>query len=71
VLDNPHNRTKIDLVNHIVNCLEMDTILFYSNVFIQISIFSILFLMQQYYNDFYELRRWTNCISYKLKSGNL
>ncbi|KAL6429687.1 hypothetical protein ACFW04_007539 [Cataglyphis niger] len=31
VLDNPHNYTKIDLVNHIVNCLEMDTILFYSS----------------------------------------
>ncbi|XP_018341606.1 PREDICTED: ATP synthase mitochondrial F1 complex assembly factor 2 [Trachymyrmex septentrionalis] len=31
VLDNPHNRTKIELVNHIVNCLEMDTILFYSS----------------------------------------
>ncbi|KAL6263573.1 hypothetical protein P5V15_006362 [Pogonomyrmex californicus] len=31
VLDNPHNRTKIDLVNYIVNCLEMDTILFYSS----------------------------------------
>lgn len=31
VLDNPHNRTKIDLVNHIVNCLEMDTVLFYSS----------------------------------------
>ncbi|KYN12887.1 PREDICTED: ATP synthase mitochondrial F1 complex assembly factor 2 [Trachymyrmex cornetzi] len=31
VLDNPHNRTKINLVNHMVNCLEMDTILFYSS----------------------------------------
>ncbi|KYM78051.1 PREDICTED: ATP synthase mitochondrial F1 complex assembly factor 2 [Atta cephalotes] len=31
VLDNPYNRTKIDLVNHMVNCLEMDTILFYSS----------------------------------------
>ncbi|XP_077271866.1 ATP synthase mitochondrial F1 complex assembly factor 2 homolog l(2)k14505 [Temnothorax americanus] len=31
VLDNPHNHTKINLVNHIVNCLEMDTILFYSS----------------------------------------
>ncbi|XP_011167731.1 ATP synthase mitochondrial F1 complex assembly factor 2 isoform X2 [Solenopsis invicta] len=31
VLDNPHNHSKIDLVNHIVNCLEMDTILFYSS----------------------------------------
>ncbi|KMR04864.1 atp synthase mitochondrial f1 complex assembly factor 2-like protein [Lasius niger] len=31
VLDNPHNYTKIDLVNHIVNCLEMDTILFHSS----------------------------------------
>ncbi|XP_018306127.1 ATP synthase mitochondrial F1 complex assembly factor 2 [Mycetomoellerius zeteki] len=31
VLDNPHNRTKIDLVNHMVNCLEMDTVLFYSS----------------------------------------
>ncbi|XP_012227833.1 ATP synthase mitochondrial F1 complex assembly factor 2 isoform X2 [Linepithema humile] len=31
VLDNPNNYTKIDLVNHIVNCLEMDTILFYSS----------------------------------------
>lgn len=31
LLDNPHNYTKIDLVNHIVNCLEMDTILFYSS----------------------------------------
>ncbi|KAG5319730.1 ATPF2 factor, partial [Pseudoatta argentina] len=31
VLDNPHNRTKIDLVNHMVNCLEIDTILFYSS----------------------------------------
>lgn len=32
MLDNPHNYTKTDLVNHIVNCLEMDTILFYSSV---------------------------------------
>lgn len=32
VLDNPHNYTKIDLVNHIVNSLEMDTILFHSSV---------------------------------------
>ncbi|XP_011880728.1 PREDICTED: ATP synthase mitochondrial F1 complex assembly factor 2 isoform X2 [Vollenhovia emeryi] len=31
VLDNPHNHTKMNLVNHIVNCLEMDTILFYSS----------------------------------------
>ncbi|KAL0099775.1 hypothetical protein PUN28_019888 [Cardiocondyla obscurior] len=31
VLDNPHNYTKLDLVNYIVNCLEMDTILFYSS----------------------------------------
>lgn len=31
VLDNPQNRSKIDLVNHIVNCLEMDTVLFYSS----------------------------------------
>lgn len=31
VLDNPHNHTKIDLVNHMVNCLEMDTILFHSS----------------------------------------
>ncbi|XP_071557124.1 ATP synthase mitochondrial F1 complex assembly factor 2 isoform X2 [Temnothorax nylanderi] len=31
VLDNPHNHTEINLVNHIVNCLEMDTILFYSS----------------------------------------
>ncbi|XP_032669594.1 ATP synthase mitochondrial F1 complex assembly factor 2 [Odontomachus brunneus] len=31
VLDNPQKRTKTDLVNHIVNCLEMDTVLFYSS----------------------------------------
>lgn len=31
ILDNPHNHTKIDLVSHIVNCLEIDTILFYSS----------------------------------------
>ncbi|XP_020287014.1 ATP synthase mitochondrial F1 complex assembly factor 2 isoform X2 [Pseudomyrmex gracilis] len=31
VLDNPHNYTKTDLVNHIVNCLETDTVLFYSS----------------------------------------
>ncbi|XP_014470815.1 PREDICTED: ATP synthase mitochondrial F1 complex assembly factor 2 [Dinoponera quadriceps] len=31
VLDNPQNHTKVDLVHHIVNCLEMDTILFYSS----------------------------------------
>ncbi|XP_018404933.1 PREDICTED: ATP synthase mitochondrial F1 complex assembly factor 2 [Cyphomyrmex costatus] len=31
VLDNPYNCTKIDLVNHMINCLEMDTILFYSS----------------------------------------
>ncbi|KAH0949160.1 hypothetical protein HN011_000271 [Eciton burchellii] len=31
VQDNPRNYTKIDLVNHIINCLEMDTILFYSD----------------------------------------
>ncbi|RLU18489.1 hypothetical protein DMN91_008846 [Ooceraea biroi] len=31
VLDNPQSRSKIDLVNHVVNCLQMDTILFYSS----------------------------------------
>ncbi|XP_011154831.1 ATP synthase mitochondrial F1 complex assembly factor 2 isoform X3 [Harpegnathos saltator] len=31
VLDNPQNCTKVDLVNNIVNCLEMDTVLFYSS----------------------------------------
>ncbi|XP_076377744.1 ATP synthase mitochondrial F1 complex assembly factor 2 homolog l(2)k14505 [Megalopta genalis] len=31
VLDNPHNHTKLDMVNYIVNCLEMDTLLFHSN----------------------------------------
>ncbi|KAK1120828.1 hypothetical protein K0M31_011031 [Melipona bicolor] len=30
VIDNPHNHTKQDMVNYIVNCLEMDTILFHS-----------------------------------------
>nr|XP_012134815.1 PREDICTED: ATP synthase mitochondrial F1 complex assembly factor 2 isoform X2 [Megachile rotundata] len=31
VIDNPNNHTKQDIVNYIVNCLEMDTILFHSN----------------------------------------
>ncbi|XP_043249527.1 ATP synthase mitochondrial F1 complex assembly factor 2 [Colletes gigas] len=31
VIDNPHKHTKIDMVNYIVNCLEMDTLLFHSN----------------------------------------
>ncbi|OAD59830.1 ATP synthase mitochondrial F1 complex assembly factor 2, partial [Eufriesea mexicana] len=31
IIDNPHNHTKQDMVNYIVNCLEMDTILFHSN----------------------------------------
>ncbi|KAG7208525.1 hypothetical protein KM043_014744 [Ampulex compressa] len=31
VIDNPHNHSKIDMVNHIVNCLESDTILFQSS----------------------------------------
>ncbi|KOC67644.1 ATP synthase mitochondrial F1 complex assembly factor 2 [Habropoda laboriosa] len=31
VIDNPHNHTKENMVNYIVNCLEMDTILFHSN----------------------------------------
>lgn len=30
-LDNPHNHSKLDVVNHIVNCLETDTILFHSS----------------------------------------
>ncbi|XP_076687131.1 ATP synthase mitochondrial F1 complex assembly factor 2 homolog l(2)k14505 [Andrena cerasifolii] len=31
VLDNPHNHTKLNMANYIVNCLEMDTVLFHSN----------------------------------------
>lgn len=31
VIDNPHNHTKQNMVNYIVNCLEMDTVLFHSN----------------------------------------
>lgn len=31
VLDNPNNQTKPDMVNSIVHCLEMDTILFHSS----------------------------------------
>ncbi|XP_076642318.1 ATP synthase mitochondrial F1 complex assembly factor 2 homolog l(2)k14505 [Halictus rubicundus] len=31
VLDNPHKHTKLDMANYIVNCLEMDTLLFHSN----------------------------------------
>ncbi|XP_076237498.1 ATP synthase mitochondrial F1 complex assembly factor 2 homolog l(2)k14505 isoform X1 [Calliopsis andreniformis] len=31
VIDNPHKHTKLDMVNYIVNCLEMDTVLFHSN----------------------------------------
>ncbi|XP_015438665.1 PREDICTED: ATP synthase mitochondrial F1 complex assembly factor 2 [Dufourea novaeangliae] len=31
VIDNPHNHKKLDMVNYIVNCLEMDTLLFHSN----------------------------------------
>lgn len=30
IQDNPHNNTKIDIVNHVVNCLQMDTILYQS-----------------------------------------
>ncbi|XP_054001914.1 ATP synthase mitochondrial F1 complex assembly factor 2 [Hylaeus anthracinus] len=31
IIDNPHKHTKIDMVNYIVNCLEMDTLLFHTN----------------------------------------
>ncbi|XP_031825850.1 ATP synthase mitochondrial F1 complex assembly factor 2 homolog l(2)k14505 [Nomia melanderi] len=31
VIDNPQNHTKLDMVNYVVNCLEMDTLLFQSN----------------------------------------
>ncbi|XP_029056163.1 ATP synthase mitochondrial F1 complex assembly factor 2 isoform X1 [Osmia bicornis bicornis] len=31
VIDNPNNHTKENVVNYIVNCLEMDTVLFHSN----------------------------------------
>ncbi|CAL7951648.1 unnamed protein product [Xylocopa violacea] len=31
VLDNPHSHTKQDMVNYILYCLEMDTVLFHSN----------------------------------------
>lgn len=31
VIDNPHKHTKLDMVNYIINCLEMDTLLFHSN----------------------------------------
>ncbi|KAF7388168.1 ATP synthase mitochondrial F1 complex assembly factor 2 [Vespula maculifrons] len=31
VLDNPNNQTKLDIVNYITNCLEIDTILFHSS----------------------------------------
>lgn len=30
VIDNPNNHTKQDMANYIVNCLEMDTVLFHS-----------------------------------------
>ncbi|CAK9816165.1 ATP synthase mitochondrial F1 complex assembly factor 2 [Anthophora quadrimaculata] len=31
VIDNPHNYTKENMVHYIVNCLEMDTVLFHSS----------------------------------------
>lgn len=78
VLDNPQNRSKIDLVNHIVNCLEMDTVLFYSSVrkhfrtnlqvpprnMIQQYDVSVTMMIR-------DCRKWMNYTRYKLKSGGL
>lgn len=39
MIDNPHNYTKEDMVNYIVSSLEMDTLLFHSNVSIMYFIY--------------------------------